>query len=173
MKNLQLILISIFALTLAACGGDDSKKENTSTKKTETDKKDTVTNTCVLKSNTITLSGIEYKTADHDKDGDGCLSAKEFNDLKEKAKVDAAAAAAKLKAELEARTVKAESTDIQNTSTEFPQIQSFSIVGSDTAVTESGAKHAVLDASKNDGKFLVIFKFNRNLKLDDSVNKKL
>lgn len=162
MTNLRLILISIFALTLAACGGDSSKKQDSP--KTD-DKKDTVTNTCVLKANTITLSGIKYNTADYDKDGDGCLSAKEFNDLKEKAKADAA----KLQADIEARTV--ESTDIKNVSTEFPQIESFSILGSDKADAQSGAKYAVLDANKNGGEFLVVFKFNRNLNLDASAGK--
>lgn len=163
MNKPTLLLISIFALALSACGGGSSSSSTTN----ETTSNTTTTDSCAFKTKTLTLFGIKYNTADYDKDGDGCLSTKEFNALNEKAKADAA----KLQADIEARTVKAESTDIKNTSTEFPQIQLFSIVGSDKAITESGAKYAVLDANKNGGKFLVIFKFNRNLNLDKSANK--
>ncbi len=167
MNKISFLLISIFALVLSACGGGSSSSTTNETTSSTTTSNTTTTNSCVLTTSSISLNGVSYATSSFDKDGDGCLNAEEFNTLKEKAKADAA----KLQADIEARTVKAESTDIKNTSTEFPQIQLFSIVGSDKAITESGAKYAVLDANKNGGKFLVIFKFNRNLNLDESANK--
>lgn len=62
-------------------------------------------------------------------------------------------------------------TDIQNTSSDFPKIELFSIIGSDASITQSSAKHAVLDSSKNESKFTVKFRFNRNLNTDNSAGK--
>lgn len=156
MKHVFLTAISACALALTACGGDSTSSDTTTNNSTSKGS-NTGTKLCI---DTITSSGISYKSADYDKDSDGCLNTDELNKLKQKIAADAA--------EIKARTVTALTTDIENTSSDYPKIELFSIIGSDAPVTESNVKHAVLDSSKHESKFTIKFKFNRNLDTDNS-----